>query len=205
MWLYLMAGAAYGFAAGVQPGPLNAYLMSVTLRHGFRRALPATFAPLFSDAFIVALMLFILARIPTGLIRWLHLLGGAFVLYLAWDAWRTFRHFERAEEQAHSHPVRSAWNATIINLLNPNPYLGWSLVLGPLLLRGWHSAPRNGVAVALGFYGALIGTTILIVLLFDFARNSGPRVVRILVMVSAIALAGFGIYQFWLGIVAKHL
>jgi threonine/homoserine/homoserine lactone efflux protein len=204
MWLYLMAGAAYGFAAGAQPGPMNAYLLSVTLRHGFRRALPATFAPLFSDAFIVALTLFILVRIPQGLIRWLHVLGGLFVLYLAWDAWRTFRHFEHAEEQARAHPVRSMWNATMINLLNPNPYLGWSLVLGPLVLRGWHSSPRNGVAVALGFYGALVGTTILVVLLFDYARNSGPRVVRQLVMISAIALAAFGVYQLWLGMVAQH-
>jgi threonine/homoserine/homoserine lactone efflux protein len=205
MWIYFLAGAAYGFAAGAQPGPLNAYLMSITLRHGFRRALPATFAPLISDAFIVALMLFILTRIPFALIRWLHLLGGVFVLYLAWDAWQTFRNFERAEEQARSHAVESLWKAAVINLLNPNPYLGWSLVLGPLVLQGWHSSPRDGVAVGVGFYGALIGTTILIVLLFDFARSSGPRVARALVAISAVALGCFGLYQLWLGAAGAHL
>ena len=87
MWIYFLAGAAYGFAAGAQPGPLNAYLLSITLRHGFRRALPATLAPLFSDAIIVSVMLFLLMRMPVGLIRWLHLFGGAFVLYLAWGSY----------------------------------------------------------------------------------------------------------------------
>ena len=200
MWTYLIAGVVYGFAAGAQPGPLNAYLMSVTLRHGFRRALPAAFAPLLSDAFIVTLMLFLLSRIPAAMIRWLHVVGGVFVLYLAWDAWRTYRHFDAAQEQAKSHIVESVWKATVINLLNPNPYLGWSLVLGPLVLRGWREAPRDGVAVGVGFYGALVGTTIAIVWLFDIARNAGQRVARTLVALSSVALAAFGVYQLWLGV-----
>lgn len=203
MWLYFLAGAAYGFAAGAQPGPLNAYLMSVTLRHGFRRALPAAFAPLLSDAFIIALTLSILTRIPYTFIRWLHLLGGLFVLYLAWDALRTFRHFESATASAQSHAVESLWKAAIINLLNPNPYLGWSLVLGPLLLRGWHTAPRNGIAIGAGFYIALVGTTILIVLLFDFARSTGPHIAKILLGISAAALAVFGLYQLWLAVTSR--
>lgn len=200
MWIFFIAGVAYGFAAGAQPGPLNAYLASITLRHGFRRALPATFAPLLSDALIIALVLFVLTRVPFTLVRWLHVLGGMFVLYLAWDAWRTYRNFENAEMQARSHEVRGLWKATVVNLLNPGPYLGWSLVLGPMVLSGWHSAPRNGIAVGVGFYVGLIGTTILIVLLFDFAAKSGPRIARMLVAISAVALAAFGIYQLWLGI-----
>lgn len=196
MWLYLLAGAAYGFAAGAQPGPLNAYLLSVTLRHGFRRALPAAFAPLVSDAFIISLTLFVLTRIPGGFIRWLHLLGGIFVLYLAWGAWQSFRQFDREQQEVRA--VESVWKAVVINLLNPNPYLGWSLVLGPLLLRGWHSSRGEGVAVVVGFYGALVGTTIGVVLLFAFARRAGPRVAKLLVAVSAITLGTFGLYQLYL-------
>ncbi len=200
MWAYCIAGLMYGFAAGAQPGPLNAYLMSVTLRRGFKRAAPAACAPLISDAFIIALTLTVLSRLPDAFLRWLHLLGGAFVLYLAWDAWRTYTPFEAAEESAQAHAVESVWKATVINLLNPSPYLGWSLVLGPFLLRGWREAHRNGVALVLGFYFALVGTTLLVVWLFDFARNAGPRVAKALVAVSSVVLAGFGVYQLWLGV-----
>ncbi|HEY3927423.1 MAG TPA: hypothetical protein VGL89_03520 [Candidatus Koribacter sp.] len=156
-----------------------------------------------SDAFIIALTLSILTRIPFAFIRGLHLLGGLFVLYLAWDAWSTFRHFDAATAAAQSHAVESVWKAVVINLLNPNPYLGWSLVLGPLRLRGWHAAPRNGLAIGAGFYFALVGTTILVVLVFDLARNTGPRVARQLLAISVLALAAFGAYQLWLAITAR--
>jgi threonine/homoserine/homoserine lactone efflux protein len=36
MLLYLLQGITYGFAAAVQPGPLQTYLISQTLRNGWR-------------------------------------------------------------------------------------------------------------------------------------------------------------------------
>jgi hypothetical protein len=90
-------------------------------------------------------------------------------------------------------------------LLNPNPYLAWSLVMGPLLLRGWREDPANGVALVVGFYVTLISTTGGIILLFVAIRRLGPKVNRILIGVSAIALAGFGLYQIWLGASALWL
>ena len=43
-------------------------------------------------------------------------------------------------------------NAAIVNVLNPNPYLGWSLVMGPLFLHAWQEVPRNAAALLVGFY-----------------------------------------------------
>jgi threonine/homoserine/homoserine lactone efflux protein len=49
MLSYLTPGITYAFAAAVQPGPFQAYLISLTLVTGWRRTLPAVFAPLLSD------------------------------------------------------------------------------------------------------------------------------------------------------------
>jgi len=38
---------------------------------------------------------------------------------------------------------------------------------------------------------------------FGTARQFGPKVNRVLLGVSAIALAGFGIYELWLGLGSK--
>ena len=91
MLAYLLLGVTFAFAAAVQPGPLQAYLVSRTLSHGWRRALPAAFSPLLSDGPIIVLALLALSRLPAGFERGLRLAGGAFLLFLAWRAARTWR------------------------------------------------------------------------------------------------------------------
>jgi threonine/homoserine/homoserine lactone efflux protein len=87
----------------------------------------------------------------------------------------------------------------MVNLLNPAPYISWSLVMGPLLIKGWREAPANGIALLAGFYATMIFVTLGIMILFEAARNFGQHVTRTLVGLSAIALTCFGFYELWLG------
>ena len=84
--------------------------------------------------------------------------------------------------------------AALVNVLNPNPYISWSLVLGPLLLKAWREAPANGVALLAGFYGTMVLSLAGTIVLFAAARNLGPRVTRALIGLSSVALACFGCY-----------
>lgn len=199
MTLYLVLGITLGFAASVQPGPFIAYLIAQTLSGGWRRALPAAAAPLLSDGPIAVLALLVLTHIPPGFVHWLRVLGGVFILFLAYGAARNWRHGESAAPQAAA-AERSFLQAATVNFLNPGAYIGWSLVLGPLLLKGWHEAPARGVAVVASFYGTMIATNAGVVLLFHLARGLGPRVNRALIGASALALAALGVYQLWLGL-----
>jgi hypothetical protein len=72
--------------------------------------------------------------------------------------------------------------------------------MGPLLLKSWREAPSNGIGLLAGFYATMILVTLGIMLLFAAARNLGPRVSRILVGISSIALTGFGLYELWLSL-----
>jgi threonine/homoserine/homoserine lactone efflux protein len=143
---YLLLGITYGFAAAVQPGPFQSYLISQALSHGWRRALPAALAPLLSDGPIITLVLLVLSRVPPWLEMALQTAGGIFLLYLAWGAYQSWRNYGAVSAPA---PVvqQTVLKAALVNLLNPAPYLAWSLVMGPLLLRGWREAPANGIAV----------------------------------------------------------
>ncbi len=199
MHVYAILGATYGFAAAVQPGPFTTYLISQALTSGWRRTVPAVFAPLLSDGPIAVLALVVLSAVPAALVRWLHLLGGLFVLYLAFGAWQAWRRYKLSDPLPVRTGRQNVLRGTLVNLLNPSPYIGWSLVMGPLLLRGWRESPSHGIAVVAGFYATMFATLIAIILIFQGARSAGPRVTRALVGVSAVALAGFGIYQLWLG------
>src|SRR5690349_7015241 len=94
MWIYVLQGIGYGFAGGVQPGPLQTYIISQTLTKGWRRVLPAAFAPLISDGPIITICLLVLSQVPAWLQRFLYIAGGLFVLYLAYRAYQTWKSFD---------------------------------------------------------------------------------------------------------------
>jgi threonine/homoserine/homoserine lactone efflux protein len=178
------------------------YLISQAVTVGWRRTLPAAFSPLISDGPVSVLVLLVLSRAPLGLVQYLRLLGGAFIVYLAFGAWKSWREFNTLDAV----PVQSGSNnllkAAIVNWLNPNLYIGWGVILGPMVLSGWRQAPAKGVALVLGFYMTIIATMIAMIVLFSAAGTLGPRVRKSLIGLSAIALAGLGFYQFWLGVSA---
>jgi threonine/homoserine/homoserine lactone efflux protein len=95
---------------------------------------------------------------------------------------------------------QSILKAALINTLNPNPSIFWSLVTGPILVTGWREAPVHGVAFMAGFYVTMILGFSLIIIVFGSAQQLGPKVNRALLGISAIALFCFGLVQLWLGI-----
>lgn len=200
MLIYIIFGLTYGFAAAMQPGPLQTYFISQALNIGWRRTLPATFAPLITDLPIAALIILVLSSMPDWLEQALHFSCGVFVLYLAFGTYRVWKNFDVNKTVVVQSGKTTVLKAVFVNFLSPGPYLGWSLVLGPLMLKGWREAPANGIALVTAFYGTMIITSMVIIILFSAAKNLGPRVDRIMILLSAIALACFGFYQLWLGI-----
>jgi threonine/homoserine/homoserine lactone efflux protein len=199
---YLLPGIAYGFAAAVTPGPLSLYLISHAVSSGWRRALPIAFAPLLSDGPIAVLILTVLSQVPDAFVQYLRLLGGIFILYLAFGAWKSWRGSKLGNAPPKESQANSCLKAVLINWLNPNPYLGWSMILGPMALSGWNHSPMAGTVLVLGFYLTMIAVMVGMVLLFSAARTLGPRVIRGLIGLSSMALACLGFYQLWLGSLA---
>jgi threonine/homoserine/homoserine lactone efflux protein len=197
MWVYLAFGATFGLAAAMMPGPLMTFLVSQTLSSGWRRALPAAFSPLLTDGPIAVVMLLLLSQLPSWMETSLRFAGGLFLLYLSWGAVKAWRRFR--EESLEARAAGRGWSTLLkaagVNFLNPGPYLGWSLVLGPMFLGGWREAPAFGTAVLVSFYATMLSCNVAIVALFAAARSAGPRVTRALLGLSALGLAGFGVYQ----------
>jgi threonine/homoserine/homoserine lactone efflux protein len=196
---YLIIGITYGFAAAAQPGPLQTYIISQTFTNGWRRTLPASFSPLLSDIPIILLVLFLLSQLPSWLIQFLHIAGALFLFYLAYDTYKTWKNFDANKRIETKSNQQTLFKAALVNFLNPNPYLGWSLVMGPLFLKGYNEAPINGFTLIIGFYATLVAGIAGIIILFAFTRNLGTKVVKIMLGISIIGLAFFGLYQLWMG------
>lgn len=200
MWLYILQGIGYGFAAAVQPGPFQTYLISQTLTKGWKLTLPASLAPLVSDGPIIALCLLVLSQVPTWLQHFLYIAGGLFILYLAYNACKSWKDFDPHIPSAETGTQRSVLKAALINMLNPNPYIFWSLATGPILLAGWRERPSHGLGFLLGFYATMILGFCATIILFGSVRQLRPKVNRTLLGISAIALFCFGLLQLWKGI-----
>jgi threonine/homoserine/homoserine lactone efflux protein len=197
---YLIFGITYAFAAGVQPGPLQTYIISQTIEKGWRSTLPAIFAPLISDLPIVVLILFLLSSVPENFIIFLRIGGGLFLLYLGYRAYKSWRNYNPDEAISETSGKQTLFSAALVNLFNPNPYLGWSLIMGPMLMEGWRIDPINGIVLMIGFYVTITIMLAATILLFAFARKLGPRVNKISLGISSLVLILFGVYQLIIGI-----
>jgi threonine/homoserine/homoserine lactone efflux protein len=192
---YIVLGAGFAFAAGVQPGPLQAFLFSQVAEKGWKRTLPASFAPILSDGPIALLVLLILKNLPPSMARVLHAAGGLLLLYFAWGSFRTWRRQRADRPVSTASAPRTLFQAALVNILNPNPYLGWSLVLGPSTLEAWGKGPSNAVALIAAFYGTMVVTLAATIVLFGTTRGLGPRGRRAILLASVVTLALLGVYQ----------
>ena len=201
MWLYIIQGIGYGFAAAAQPGPFQTYIISQSLTKGWQKTLIAALAPFVSDPPIITLCLLVLSQVPAWFQRFLYVAGGLFILYLAHGTYKAWKNFDSKIPVSQSETGQSLWKAAMMNALSPGPYIFWSLVTGPILMRGWRETPIHGISFMAGFYVTMISMLGLIILVFGTAREFGPKVNRTLLGISAFALFCFGLYQLWQGII----
>ena len=201
MWLYLVQGIGYGFAAASQPGPFQAFLISQALTRGWKHTLPGAFAPLLSDGPIILLSVFVLSQLPAGLQRAMYLIGGSFVLYLAYGAFKSWRDYDENVTHPELAGRQTILKAAMTNALSPGAYFFWIFVTGPLLVHGWRETPLNAITLLLGFYSTMISGLATIIVIFGAASRLGPKLNRAMLGISALALAGFGVYQLWMGFV----
>jgi threonine/homoserine/homoserine lactone efflux protein len=204
----MLQGLALGLSAAASPGPFQAYLISLALSAGWRRAAPVAFVPLISDGPIIVAVLFLLGHLPPAFLRIISLVGGMFVLYLAWGLWKQWRATAptaRVESPAIPSTIPKNTQAlrrgVMMNLLSPGPYTFWTMVTGPILLAASHQSWLHAGAFLAGFYVALIGGMLVIASAFHLARRTGPQLVRALLLASVIILALFGLLLLYHGLV----
>lgn len=200
MWLYLVQGIGFGFAAASQPGPFQTFLISQALTRGWKRSLPGALAPLVSDGPIILLSVLVLSQLPDWVQRILYIAGGLFVLYLTYGAYKSWRDFDETISHPDLASHQTVLKAAMTNALSPGPYLFWMFVTGPILVEGWRETPSHGLALLIGFYATMILSLAAIIIIFGAASKLGPKLNRTLLGISCIVLFGFGLYELWKGI-----
>jgi threonine/homoserine/homoserine lactone efflux protein len=189
---HLLLGGGLGLAAGLQPGPMLAFLLARAAASGWRRTLAACLAPLLSDGPIALVSLLLLRRLGPSFEVVLQAAGGVLLLYFAAVSLRQWRRPEVAARDGSA--PRTVVEAAVLNLLNPNPYLAWSLVLGPALVTAWRESAARAFAFVASFYGTMCGTMAVFVLLVGATGAVSPAARRALALAGAALLAALGAF-----------
>ena len=201
----LLIGSGFALAAALQPGPLQAFLFSSVTRQGWKKTLPAALAPVLSDGPIALIVLVILNRLPQIMTVTLQLGGGVLLLYFAYRSYKQWKTAGDQENLEQSSIPRTMFQAALVNLLNPNPYLGWSLVLGPAVMNAWEQSTSSAITLIAAFYITIVTATMGVIILFGLTGFLSTRRRRWLILLSALILAILGGYQVISGIVRLQM
>jgi threonine/homoserine/homoserine lactone efflux protein len=198
---YLASGLSFGISAALMPGPLQTYLIQITLTRGWRVSLPLILVPILSDAPIILLTMLVLSQVPPEFVRVIQIVGGVFVLWLAYSTWKTIRNnpnaFSTTGENSTFNVNDSSGRILLkmmgINLLSPGPYIFWSTVNGPMLTQALRESVLAGAALLIAFYGAFMAVLALYVVVFERLRHLDPKIVRGLLMFTVLLLVIMGV------------
>lgn len=198
MLALLLRGISLGFTAGAMPGPYQSYIINTTLLLGWRRSIITIFSPLIADIPIIILVVFLLGQLPPEAIRLIKIAGGLLLLWIAWGAWQNIRKGQSigtgenvpiGENESRKIFMRGL----LMNALNPNPYIFWGTVTGPLLLEALQTSWLDAAGFLLGFYGGFLGILAVIVMVFDRVRTLDPRITRGVLILTLVILVIFGL------------
>ena len=190
---FLLLGGGIGLAAGISPGPVLTLVLSETLRHGWLRGAAVAAGPLLADGPIILIALIFLRQLPNDAVRAVSLAGGVFLLCLA-AATAQQSHSPRSLRGQSTSTRGGLLRGLLARALSPHPYLFWFLVGAPLLLEAAHSSPLAAAGYLLGYYSTIVGSNVIIALaLHPWAGRLSERTQQALLLVSAAALASFGL------------
>ena len=196
----LTAGAVLGLSAGFAPGPLLTLVITQTIKHNIREGIKVALAPLITDLPIILVSLLILTRLTDfeRVLGTISLVGGLYVLFLSYECIQT----GPVTVEVEAVQPQSLKRGSLVNALNPHPYLFWITVGSPLVLKFWTESLLAPLVFISSFYLLLIGSKIFLAVVVGRSRTFLTSKGYIYVMrVLGSLLAIFAIFLFKDGLV----
>ena len=189
-----IAGATLGIVEGIKPGPLLTMVIRETLSGGIRAGLWTAAAPIFTDGPLVIISLFAAAWIATNPSALLVItLAGA--IFLAQMGYECFGLEPPNMDEDAPAPTGSFLRGVITNLLNPNVYVFWFLIGGPLMASAADEEILAPIAYAITFLVTIMLTKAAIAYAIHRASgNISAIVYRRLLAICGLVMIGFSLY-----------
>jgi threonine/homoserine/homoserine lactone efflux protein len=203
LYTALLVGAMFGLSAGFSPGPLLTLVITQTLQHNAREGVLVAAAPILTDVPIILFSFFILNQLTLepvlGLIA---SVGGLYVLYLSYETIRT----APVRVETSLIQPRSLRKGVLVNALNPHPYLFWTTVGVPFILKAHQHDSIAPWLFIFSFYCFLLGSKVFTALTIGrFRTFLEGKIYLYLMRVLGAILFGFAVFLLWEALVHFRL
>lgn len=196
MLAIFLQGIGLGFSASAMPGPFQSFMISESLLKGAKRSWLLAFVPFISDIPIVVITMLALNQTPIWFLSALRIIGGVFIIYLAFSAYRASKEIDT---NAKPKPI-NVLKALTINFTNPNVWIYWTTIGAALVITNWHNNKMIAIFFFLSFYAAMAVTNLALVFIFAKAAKNNTRLRTLLLTFSTLILFGFGLLNLFSGI-----
>ncbi|MBH32843.1 MAG: hypothetical protein CMB75_05395 [Euryarchaeota archaeon] len=151
------AGFLLAIIEGVKPGPLLTMVIRETLSGDLRSGLWTASAPIFTDGPLIIVSFFFASLIAdnSGILVLISILGAAFMFKMGIECFN----IEPPSVTMILEPVSSKkafGRGVLTNILNPNVYVFWFLIGGPIMAASVEAEPLAPIAYALSFILCII-------------------------------------------------
>mgnify|MGYP001465846918 FL=1 len=164
-----LAGITLGVVEGVKPGPLLTTVIKETLTNGFKGGIRAASAPFFTDGPLIIFSIFMASYIADQplLFCGIAVLGAIFLTRMGMEC---FNPVIPDIDATDVNLTQSLKKGILTNLLNPNAYIFWILIGGPLMATAADSEPIAPFAYAISFLVSIVLVKITIAYFFSKAQ-----------------------------------
>ncbi|MDG1545663.1 MAG: LysE family transporter [Candidatus Poseidoniia archaeon] len=150
-----LAGITLGIVEGVKPGPLLTTVIKETLTNGFKGGMRAGSAPIFTDGPLILFSIFMAGWIANQPLVFcgIAILGAIFLTRMGVECFNP----EIPDIDSNDVDLTQSFKKGILtNLLNPNAYIFWLLIGGPLMATAADSEPMAPFAYAISFIISIV-------------------------------------------------
>jgi len=164
-----IAGIMLGVVEGIKPGPLLTTVIKETLTNGFKGGIRAASAPFFTDGPLILFSIFMAGWIANQPLVFcgIAILGAIFLTRMGMECFNP----EIPDIDSTDVDLNQSFKKGILtNLLNPNAYIFWLLIGGPLMATVADSEPIAPFAYAISFLISIVLVKITIAYFFSKAQ-----------------------------------
>ncbi|HIC50327.1 MAG: hypothetical protein CXX69_00110 [Candidatus Thalassarchaeum betae] len=184
-------GVALGIVEGIKPGPLLTMVIRESLTKGLKAGMWTAAAPIFTDGPMIIATLLVAGWMATQpmVLLIISLLGAVFLTKMGVDC---FGLEPPSAELGDDDASGSFKRGILTNLLNPNVYMFWVLIGGPLMASAAEEEPFAPITFALCFLISIILVKSAIAWLFVGAGDRlSTRGYRIALSICGLAMLAF--------------